>query len=194
MSSVKKVLLYPFSIDCPYFEGYAWAMELAFRMRASLQLFTTISAGQKVKGSTDSIYHSLLEAHGYFLQHYHQDGIKSNEVKHEACIILEGELKEELISHLKTNPVNIVIIDSSVISGANTGGVKEIVKESAGVILLSEDQPSDDNMTHPSRADHFYDRLRRADLYKLPENFFDTLGNDHSLFNYLRKFIQRKRF
>ena len=192
MSSVKKVLLYPFSIDCPYFEGYAWAMELAFRMRASLQLFTTISAGQNVKGSTDSIYHSLLEAHGYFLQHYQQEGIKSNEVKREACIIQEGELEEELISHLKKNPVNIVIIDSS-ISTVHTSGVKEIVKESGGVILLSEDQPSGDDKPHPSRTDHFYDRLRRADLYKLPENFFDTLGNDHSLFNYLRKFIQRKR-
>ncbi len=192
MNSVKKVLLYPFSIDCPYFEGYAWAMELAFRMRASLQLFTTISAAQNLNGSTDCIYLSLLEAHGYFLQHYQHKGIKSNEVKREACIIQGGELKEELILHLKTNPVDIVIIDFSISTG-HTEGVKEIVKESCGVILLSEDQPSGDNKHHPSRADHFYDRLRRADLYKLPENFFDTLGNDLSLFNYLRKFIQRKR-
>ena len=192
MSGVKKVLLYPFLIDRPYFEGYAWAMELAFRMKASLQLFTTITPSPEEKGTTDSIYHSLLEAHGYFLQHYQHDGIKANEVTRETCIVEGGELKDALILHLRKHAVDIVIIDPF-LSSSPAGEIHELVTESSGIILLSRDKPSPGQKPHRTRADHFYDRLRRAKLYKLPENFFDTLGSDHSLFNYLRKFIQRRR-
>ncbi len=96
----KKTLLYPFHINSPYFEGYAWAVELALRMNAKLQLFTTttLSPGETI--APDSIYHSLLEAHGYYLEHYQHPGIKSSDVARVPNIV-KGELKGELIAHLK---------------------------------------------------------------------------------------------
>ena len=184
--SLPKILLYPFSIKSPYFEGYSWAVTLALRMKAKLKLFTTTFAS--VPSSSDSIYHSLLEANGYYLEHYRDDHLKSSELNREPCIV-NGELEDELIFHLKKNPVDIVIIDQY-FSAAHRTGMKEIMKESGAVIILSESQPGRKDPPYPV-TDYFYDRLRCAELYKLPENFFITLSNDHSVFNYLRNFIQK---
>ena len=186
--SFKKVLLYPFSANSAYFEGYSWALELAIRLKAKLQLFTTTALAQDTIESRDSIYHSLLQAHGYFLQHYPHNGLKSNEVLREPCIVA-GELKHELIVHLKQNPVDIVILDPLFLS-EHQNGLPEIVKESGGVIVLSNAEPPAENR---GTIDHFFDHLRRAHLHKLPANFFTTLGNDHSVFNYLRKIFQKNR-
>ncbi len=61
------------------------------------------------------------------------------------------------------------------------------------MIVLPEGQrPSEDKAPQPM-ADHFYDILRKSELYKLPENFFSTLGNDRSVFNYLRRFFQKDK-
>ncbi len=183
--SITKTLLYPFSVESQYFDSYAWACELALRMKAKLKLFTTSPA----PSSTQPIYHSLLEAHGYYLQHYPHRGVKSNDVQKEPCIA-SGELETALVSHLKNNPVDIVIIDPE-LSATLAQGLSVIVKESGGVIVLPsiKGKPS-----APPSADKFYDDLRRARLYKLPSNFFFTLGKDHSAFNYLRKFFQKNRF
>jgi hypothetical protein len=115
--------------------------------------------------------------------------MKVNEVRREPCITA-GELREKLLEHLKKNPVDIVIIDPA-ISYDLSRGVKEIVKQSGGVILLSKQGTGDPPPEQPG-PDHFYEHLRRAELYKLPENFFASLGQDHSVFNYLRKFFQKK--
>ena len=189
--SFKKVLLYPFSANSAYFEGYSWAVELAIRMKAKLQLFTTTSIAQGTTETTDTIYHSLLEAHGYYLQHYPHDGIKSNDALREP-LIAAGELKEELIFHLKKNAVDIVILDPLFLSEYQHG-LREIVKESGGVIVLSQGDPQHDDKPQAHTADHFYDHLCRAQLHKLPENFFTTLSKDHTVFNYLRKFFQKNR-
>ncbi len=176
-----KILLYPFSIHRPYFYSYAWAVELSVRMHARLQLFTTTTAGM----SPDPIYDSLLEANGYYLAHYHREGIKVNEVKYTPTIT-SGELKEELMLHLKNNPVDIVIVDSS-FSSPKDPILFKIIEQSGGVIMLSTGS-ADSNQ---STTDHFYDLLRHAHFFKLSEKFFDTLGGDRSVFNYLRKFFQR---
>lgn len=188
MSTPKK-LLFPFSIHSPYFEGYAWAIELALHMQARLQLFTAISFGPPVNPSRDSIFHSLLEAKGYYLQHYQTTGTKENEVRAEP-LIAEGELKEALLAHLKKQSVDIVILDTAFSSVSK--GIQEIVKESESAIILSENKFTPERYPHQALGDRFYDRFREAQLYKLPENFFTTLGNDRSVFNYLRKFFQKK--
>ncbi len=184
--SVPKTLLYPFSIDHPYFEGYAWACELAQRMKARLQVFTT-SPVQPV--ATRSVYHSLLEAHGYYMEHYPHTRAQSSEVLAEPHIAA-GELEIELVSHLKTNPVDIVIIDPFM-SATLAQELSEIIRQSGGVIVLP---PEKGGSSTPPSSEKFYDDLRRARLYKLPSNFFFTLGKDHSAFNYLRKFFQKNRF
>jgi hypothetical protein len=184
--SITKTLLYPFSIDRPYFESYAWAIELAQRMQAKLFLFTTTGTPSLTPSAADPIYHSLLEAQGYYLQHYQPNGHKQADITKEPCITA-GELEHELVAHLRKNPVDIVILDSQ-FALAHATGLSQIVKESAGVIVLPK---SNQSSKWVGVADHFYDDLRRAKLYKLPTNFFSTLGTDHSAFNYLRKFFQK---
>src|SRR5436190_15664847 len=183
MSRVK-LLLYPFSIDRPYFDGYAWALQLCSRMNASLQLFTIIPQSQDPRLFTDLIYHSLLEANGYVLQHYRSHGINPSAITRETCIVQGDQLHEQLLLHLKDNPVDIVILDPA----ASAGGAQDIANKSRGVILLAKEKAK----AH-DQADRFFDRLRKAKLYKLPANFFDTLGRDSTLFNYLRGFFGRKR-
>ena len=178
-------------MESPCFEGYAWAVELSRRMKARLQLYISTSLDTNTSHGNDAIYHSLLEADGYYLQHYKEDGIKLSQVKREP-FLGSGELKEGLIAHLRKNPIDIVILDPF-FSATHREGLKEIVKASRGVILLSNDQsPGRDQPQTPS-VDNFYDHLRKAELHKLPRNFFTTLGKDHAGFNYIRKFFRNNR-
>jgi hypothetical protein len=178
------LLLYPFTIDRPYFEGYAWALQLSARMKATLQLFTIIPQTSDPQLSTDLIYYSLLEANGYFIQHYRGQGINPNSIPKETRIVQGDRLDEQLLLHLKNNPVDIVIIDPVTAAA----GAQDIANESRGVILLAREKAETTN----DHADHFFDRLRKAKLYRLPENFFETLGEDYSLFNSIRRFFSRK--
>ncbi|HWA35158.1 MAG TPA: hypothetical protein VG737_13550 [Cyclobacteriaceae bacterium] len=184
---LKKILLYPFSTEFFYFENYAWVTELAWRMNARLQLITTTSLSENLSSTRDAIYDSLLQAQGYYLQHYHS-GSNSGEIKSEPYIA-EGDLGSALMTHLKNNPVDVVVLDASFLS-RNYKKLGDIVESSGGVIALPR-HPVTTN--EKSKSDQFYDTLRRSELYKLPENFFSTLGSDRTVFNYLRKFFQRKK-
>ncbi len=188
--SAAKTLLFPFSIVSPYFEGYAWAVELAIRMGAKLRLFTTLS-GSTVKRPKDSIYYSLLEAHGYYLQHCHHLGAQSHEVLQEPCIV-EGEMGKELLTHLRNYPVDVIIMDPGFYLALATE-VSQIVNTSGGAIILSP-HPNDRLARQTPFEFDFYDQLRRARCYKLPDNFFDALSQDHTAFNYMRKFFQKNQF
>ncbi len=183
---LKKVLLYPFSTEVSYFENYAWATELAWRMNARLQLITTTSLTSNLSSTRDSIYESLLQAQGYYLEHY-RHGTQPNEIKSEP-VIADGDLGQALMKHLKKNPVDVVVLDPSFLA-RNYKKLGDIVDAAGGVIALPRNDTFSQDQT---KSDHFYEILRRAELYKLPENFFSTLGNDRTVFNYLRKFFQRK--
>jgi len=186
---LKKTLLYPFYVNSPYFEGYAWAVELALRMKAKLQLFTSTTIPSGATIPADSIYHSLLEAHGYYLEHYKNPDIKLSDISRKPNIT-NGLLKDELISYLRKNRVDIVIIDPLFLS-AQIKEIPEIEKQAKGLIFLPE-RKSFENISAQPLTDHFYDVLQRSELYKLPENFFVTMGNDLTVFNYLRKFFQKR--
>ncbi len=184
---LKKVLLYPFSTEVSYFENYAWATELAWRMNARLQLITTTSLSNDRSSTRDAIYESLLQAQGYYLEHYRHSS-SSAEIRSEP-FISDGDLGSALMSHLHKNSVDVVVLDGTFLS-RNYKKLREIVDSSGGVIALPRTQ---DPIELQSRSDHFYDILRRAELYKLPENFFSTLGSDSTVFNYLRRFFQKKK-
>ncbi len=180
--SSPKTLVFPFSIDNPYFESYAWAVELALRINAKLLLFTTASTAE----NTQKVYHSLLAAHGHYLQHY-PSAVQRDAAAFREPMIAQGDLVVELISFLRANPTDIVILDGS-FSIHHSVKLQQIVKESAGAIVLSADTQEKQVTT----SDHFYELLRRARLYKLPNNFFSSLARDRGAFNYLRKFFQQK--
>ncbi len=179
--SFKQAFLFPFLTHHDYFESYAWSMELTIRMKTRLQVFTTSPSTYHNLDSTASIYHSLLEAQGYYLQHYLQKGIRPN-VLREPCIE-PGELEEKLIFHIRQNPDDVVILYPGILL-ENQIGLDEIVKEAGGVIILPEERAAEPD---GSTREHFFDRLRRVQLHKLPGNFLATLGKDHTTFNFLRK-------
>jgi hypothetical protein len=181
----KKVLLYPFSAETSYFESYAWAVELASRMNAHLQLFTTTWLSGNLSFTRDRIYHSLLEAQGYYLEHYRRES-NQTEIKSEPYIT-DGDLTDELVSHLRKNTVDVVVLDPAFMAKHHRK-LGEIVEASGGVIAL----PAGKRMDNDVKSDYFYDILRKAELYKLPENFFSTLGKDQAVFNYLRRIFQKK--
>ncbi len=188
---ISKTLLYPFSANSQYFEGYAWAVELALRLKAKLQLFTTVASEDTT--STNSIYQSLLAAHGYYLHHFRHDTTKQTRIIGER-FILTGEIQKELMKYLKHNPVDIMIIDP-VFQSLHTQDLKEIIRESSSAIILSGSQSPVEDLTNPapSITEYFYNQLRQAEFYKIPDNFFGTLGHDHTIFNYLRKLFHKNR-
>jgi len=176
-----KKILFPFSVNTPYHEGYSWAIELASKMEAELWLFT--SSEDKGDETRKQIFHSLLKAQGHYLQstaHKH----KGLTIKTEHWIET-GNLKNTLISFLKSNPVDITVLDASL--PLDKTAESEVIDYSKGAIVLTAK-----NEKHGSSENQFYEKLQDAELYKLPENFYDTLSNDYSLFNYLRKVFKRK--
>ena len=176
-----KKILFPFSVDTPYYEGYSWAVELASKMEADLWLFTT--SKDKEEKTIQHIFHSLLEAQGHYLQSASHNG-NGSKIKTERWIET-GNLKSSLLTFLQKNPVDITVLDSSLPMDKQSE-LSEVIDYSKGAIVLSSKKEK--NNGHESK---FYEKLHDAELYKLPENFFSTLGNDHSLFNYLRKVFKR---
>lgn len=170
-------ILFPFSVDTPYYEGYSWAVELASKMEAELWLFT--ASENKDEETIQRIFHSLLEAQGHYLQLSPNNSVK---IKTERWIET-GNLKNSLLSFLKKNPVDITVLDPSLPMDKQTES--EVIDYSKGAIVLPSKKDND------SADNQFYEKLHDAELYKLPENFYDTLSNDHSLFNYLRKVFKR---
>ena len=69
--------------------------------------------------------------------------------------------------------------------------MKEIITESKGAIILSGKQHATTEGVADSITEHFYNDLRQAEFYKIPDNFFSLLGHDRTVFNYLRKVFQK---
>jgi hypothetical protein len=176
-----KKILFPFSVDTPYYEGYSWAVELASKMEAELWLFT--SSEDKRDETRQQIFHSLLGAQGHYLQSA-QPKHKDFKIKTERWIET-GNLKNALLSFLKSNPVDITVLDISL--PIDKQSESEVIDYSKGAIVLREK-----NEKRGTSENKFYEKLQDAELYKLPENFYNTFSNDHSLFNYLRKAFKRK--
>ncbi len=175
-----KKILFPFSVDTPYYEGYSWAVELASKMEADLWLFTT--SQDKEEKTIQHIFHSLLEAQGHYLQSVPHSS--SPKIKTERWIET-GNLRHSLLAFLQKNPVDITVLDSSLPMDKQSE-LSEVIDYSKGAIVLSSKKEKNNG-----QGSKFYERLHDAELYKLPENFFATLSNDHSLFNYLRKVFKR---
>jgi hypothetical protein len=173
-----KKILFPFSIETLYYDGYSWAVELALKMEADLWLFT--ASADKNDEAIQRIFHSLLEAQGHYLQ-LAPNKNSALKIKTERWIE-RGNLNDSLLTFLKANPVDITVLDSSLPMDKEVKS--EVIDYSKGAIVL----PFNKKL---NGQDHFYEKLHNAELYKLPENFYDTLSSDHSLFNYLRKVFKR---
>jgi len=181
-----KKILFPFSANTvSYYEGYSWAFELASKMGSDLVLFTT--APSKDELSLQTIYHSLLGARGHYLQSvYH----KNSKPARTEPLIEKGDFKKKLLEFLKKNTSYITILDPS-LPFFDQPILSEVIRFSNGVIVLPNSLEQQSLENNPEGA--FYDKLHEAELYKLPENFFDTLGDDRSLFNYLSRFFKTKK-
>jgi len=175
-----KKILFPFSVDTPYHEGYFWAVELAIKMKAELLLFTALET--KDEQNVQRVFHSLLEAQGHYLKQS-PDKDLSHKIKTERCIET-GNLTHSLLSFLKKNKVDITVVDTALPVNIQSE-LSEVIDHSPGAIVLNRNNAEKQQVS-------FYEKLQHAELYKLPENFYDTLGGDHSLFNYLRKVFRRK--
>lgn len=181
---IYKTVLYPFSIHAAYFGGYAWSVELALRLNASLQLFSTMEADDETAG--DTFYQSLLAAHGHYLHHFHHDKATQPHLVREQYLV-KGEFREVLINHLRNNAVDILVIDKTMQTQLGDT-LKDVVQESKSAIILSQlpELKPDIPIT-----EHFYSQLRKAEFYKVPAHFYSSLHHDNKAFNYLRSLFQK---
>lgn len=183
--SVHRTILFPFEIQGNFFDGYSWTLELAHRMNARLQLLTTDQGTLEKPVPADSLYQTLLQAQGHYLQYYHHEDRLGAELKPEP-IIMKGELKTSLLSYLQDTDIDILVVDASL--NADRSELQEIIAQVPSAIILPKAPRVTRNWL---RSDRFLELLRRAELHRLPENFFSTLGQDKSVFNYLRRLFQK---
>lgn len=173
-----KNLLFPFTTDSAYFEGYAWAVSLAIRMDATLRLLAAVPPSVDISEHQNTIYCSLLEAHGYYLEHYHQGPLKKPPIRRQP-LSATGDLGQDLLECLTDEPADIVIIDES-FRKKNGRVLKKLIKGPAGLIILPV-------KSHERKSDPFYHQLLGAEFHNLPPQFYTDLGRDTSGHNYLRK-------
>lgn len=157
-------------------------MELAARMNAKLFFFTAVPS-EKNEAGLRHVYHSLLAARGSYLQHANPLERKPT-VKTERCIE-RGDFTWSLLKFVRRKKFDVIVVDPKA-SVLSPDTLQDVVAHSNGVIVLPEQTTGLDEPAHEA-TEQFYDILRNSETYKLPGNFFSTLGKDKSLFNYLRK-------
>lgn len=185
--SESKNLLFPFSTNSLYFEGYSWAVSLAVRMGATLRLLADAPATLTPEEHQNIIYCSLLEAHGYYLEHYRHDDWKKHEIKRQPLPVT-GDLAVNLLAALKEEQTDIIILDNA-FATQHRQLSGQLSKGPAGLIILPPNNI--ENKTSITGTDPFYQQLKEAELHNLPADFYAELGKDTSGFNYLRRLFQK---
>jgi hypothetical protein len=181
-----KNLLFPFSTDSPYFEGYSWAVSLAVRMDANLRLLAKAPQSESPSEQHNTIFCSLLEAHGYYLERYHHHSWPRPGIRRQP-LTNTGDLGQDLLNCLGDEPTDIVIIDPP-FKEKHIKVVKKLMKGPTSIILLdAKPGRSKIRVTH---TDLFYQQLMEAEFHNLPPQFYMDLGKDISGYNYLRKLFQ----
>jgi hypothetical protein len=181
-----KSLLFPFSTDSPYFEGYSWSVSLAVKMGASLRLLAAAPGSGTSADQHNTIFCSLLEAQGYYLEHYHQHTWPRPDIRRQSLTDV-SDLGHELLTCLASEPADIVIVDHS-FKEKYGKTLKKLMKGPGGLIILSS-KPTHFQVL-PSRPDHFYQQLKESEFYNLPPQFYTDLSKDNSMHNYLRSLFQ----
>ncbi len=185
MSTVK-TLLFPFATDSPYFDGYSWSVSLAVRTGGTLQLLAAAPQYPTSAERVNTIYCSRLEAHGHYLEHYHQVDWKKPVIK--LNTLPDDQLGDGLQDYVKRRLPDIIILDW-LFCERNSALVKNLIKSNARLILLPappKKRPSG------SSVDLFYNQLLEAKFHNIPEDFYTDLSTDKSGFNYLRQLFQKR--
>jgi hypothetical protein len=174
-------------------------MELASRMNATPFFFTVVPAHHHHdKNRLSNVYHSLLEARGNYLQYFHLSN-KGRSIPKTERLIEKGDFTWSLIKFVKKTKFDIIVVDLQA-SELSPTTLQDVVENANSVIVLPDQKQSLDHpLAGPGRAiekkitQDFYDTLGQSDLYKVPGNFFRTLGRDRRLFNYLRGFFRKNQ-
>jgi hypothetical protein len=157
MSTVK-TLLFPFATDSPYFDGYSWSLSLAARMGGTLQLLAAAPEFPTSAERANTIYCSRLEAHGHYLEHYHQHHWKKPVIKLQ--MLPDNRLVDGLLNYLEHQSPDIIILDWSFCEKSSSL-VKNLIKSNARLILLPAPQKKGRSA---SSVDSFYDQLLVAEI------------------------------
>lgn len=173
-------------------------MELASRMNATPFFFTVVPTHQHDQNRLSNVYHSLLEARGNYLQ-YFRFSKKGRSIPKTERLIEKGDFTWSLIKFVKKTKFDIIVVDLQA-SELSPTTLQDVVENANGVIVLPDQKESiDHRMAGHSKAiekkitQDFYDTLGQSDLYKVPGNFFRTLGRDRRLFNYLRGLFRKNQ-
>ncbi len=195
---MNKKILFPFSFEKNFHRGYSWTMELASRLNATPLFFTVIPSHQRDQNPVSNVYHSLLEARGNYLQYFRLSKTGKSIPKTER-LIEKGDFTWSLIRFVKKTKFDIIVVDLQA-SELSPTTLQDVVENANGVIVLPDQKEARVNsLAGPSKAiekrikQDFYDILAQSNLYKVPSNFFHTLGRDKSLFNYLHGLFRKSQ-
>src|SRR5260221_14395805 len=161
--------------------------------------FTVVPAENRHDNEPSShVYHSLLEARGNYLK-YFRFSKRSRSIPKTERLIEKGDFTWSLIKFVKKTKFDIIVVDLQA-SELSPTTLQDVVENANGVIVLPDQKEARVNsLAGPSKAiekrikQDFYDILAQSNLYKVPSNFFHTLGRDKSLFNYLHGLFRKSQ-
>jgi hypothetical protein len=196
---VSKKILFPFSFEKDFHRGYSWTMELASRMNATPFFFTVLPARYpNDQNRISKVYHSLLEARGNYLQYFH-DAKNVRAIPKTERLIEKGDFTWSLIKFVKKTKFDIIVVDLQA-SELSPTTLQDVVENANGVIVLPDQKESPDHSADGTAkgvekkiTQDFYDILGQSNLYKVPSYFFQALGRDKKVFNYLRSLFRKNQ-
>ena len=179
---MRRTILYPFRININFQEGYAWSAELSRRLRSKLSLFTTLDpcASEPVA----DVYRALANAQGYYVTHFQLLQLRLSPVQSERHFI-EGEFSKSFMAFVQKNPPEMMVLQSNLFSNER---LKEFIHSGQKIIVLPAIEIPE---AQDDRAQLFIAILGKAALYNIPDSFFNTISQDHSLFNTITKFFKK---
>ena len=181
---MRRAILYPFRIDINFQAGYSWSAELSRRLKSKLSLFTTLDpdASEPVA----DVYRALAGAQGFYVKHFQLLQLRLSPVHSERHFV-QGEFSRSFADFVQENPPEMMVLQSNLFSNEELkkfihSGQKIIVFPAIEIPEVIED-----------RAQLFITILGKAALYNIPNSFFNTISQDHSLFNAIRSFFRIRK-
>lgn len=178
---MRGTILYPFQIDLNFQVGYSWSAELSRRLRSKLSLFTTLdpSAAEPVA----DVYRALANAQSFYVKHFRLLQLRLSPVRSQRNFV-NGDFSQSLTGFIQKNPPEIMVLQSSLFSNEQ---LKEFIFSGQKIVVLPSIKTSE---IPEDNAQSFVTILAKVALYNIPDSFFNTIGQDASLFNAITKFFR----
>lgn len=154
-------IVFPFQGNQLSLQAYAWAKELAAKVRLPFYVFCSLAPEHRY--SKIHVYHEMLEADGFYFTHYTGTPSDKTHIR-----MSTGDFVSNLQAYLKKHPADIVVVDPMQ-TYLNESNRDRFMSYPNGLVFLR----NTDSINETDEA--FASLLNRAETHHLPPNFYHTI-------------------